>query len=311
MNIVFFGSAEFATPCLKALIDSEESIIAVVTQTDMPAGRGQHISFPPIKKLALSHNLPVLQPENPKDENFVSHLKQLQPDLIVVVEYGHIIKKNILEIPKFGCINVHGSLLPRYRGAAPVQRAIMCGEKITGVTTMFMNTKMDAGDIILQESIEIGENETGGELHYRLSDIGAKLLVKTVKLLAEGNAPRIPQNHEQATLAPKIEKEMCKIDWTLSSIEIHNFIRALAPKLTAYTIFKSEHLKVWESKIIDDFSQESSPGDIIFTNKKDGLIVATGKGKILLKTVQMPNKKHITGEEFIIGYRIKPGDKFL
>lgn len=311
MNIVFFGSGEFAIPSLNALIDSKESIIAVVTQTDKPAGRGQHISLPPIKKLALNYNLPILQPENPKDENFVLHLKQLQPDLIVVVEYGHIIKKNILEIPKFGCINVHGSLLPKYRGAAPVQWAIMKGEKVTGVTTMFMNTKMDAGDIILQESTEIGEDETGGELYLRLSNIGAKLLVKTVKLIADGNVPRTPQNHEQATLAPKIEKEMCKINWSLSSIEIHNFIRALVPKLTAYTTFKSEHLRIWQSKIVDDSSQSASPGEIVSANKKDGLIVATGKGRILLKTVQMPNKKHITGEEFIIGYRIKPGDKFL
>ena len=243
LNIIFMGTPDFAKESLEAIYNAGHNIIAVITNPDRPKGRGMKLIASPVKEFAIEKNIQVLQPEKIKE--IKDTLVQLKPDLFCVVAYGKILPKDILEIPKLGSINVHGSLLPKYRGAAPIQWAVINGDKQTGITTMYMDEGMDTGDIILKQELEISENETTGELWNRLSKIGGELLVKTLEKIEDGTAPRIKQAPE-FTLAPMLSKEIAKIDWkNKTAIEIKNLIRGLNPILGAYTTYKGKKIKIW------------------------------------------------------------------
>ena len=300
------GTPKFAVPCLKSLIEAGHKIKCVVTQPDKPSGRGYKITYPEVKQCALDYGLEVFQPSRLRDDGVEQKLKSFDADVIVVVAYGKILPKYILDMPKYGCINVHGSLLPKYRGAAPIQWSVINGESKTGVTTMYMDETMDTGDIILKSETEIGANETSGELYDRLSGMGANLIVETIKKLEKGNVERIKQQNEDATYAPMLEKSMGKIDWNKSSLKIHNLIRGVNPWPIAHTKFKGKTLKIYNSEII--FGKGGKSGEIISVKP---LQVACGDGNsIELKEVQLEGKKRMMAEDFARGYRIEVGAFF-
>lgn len=305
VNLIFMGTPEFALPSLKALLEENYQLKAVVTQPDRPRGRGGKIKVSPVKGEALKHGLKVLQPTS-LDSNFLARLKSLKPDIIVVVAYGKILPPDILKIPPSGCINVHASLLPRYRGAAPVHRAIMNGEEITGVTTMYMEEGMDTGDIILQEETKIDDNDTVGTLHDRLAEKGSKLLVKTLELVIEGKALSRSQEEEKASYAPPLKREEELIDWEKSAAEIFNKIRGMNPWPGAYTFWKNKRLKIWSSRIVD---QEGlyNPGEIVKVDQ-EGILVGTGKGALLITDVQVSGGRRMRAGEFIRGKDIGAGE---
>ena len=256
MRIVFMGTPDFAVPCLQAVLDDGHEVCGVFTQPDKPKGRGYTLTPPPVKELALKYNLPVYQPNSLRTGEAYEILKELAPDLIAVVAYGKILPKEILDLPPMGCVNVHGSLLPKYRGAAPIQWAVLNGDKVTGVTTMFMAEGMDTGDILLTEETEIPENETSGELFDRLKDMGARLLVKTIHGLEKGELTPIPQNEAEATHAPMLSKELSAIDWNTSAWEVHNKVRGLSPWPTAHTMFRGKRMKVLETEVFPEKNGE-------------------------------------------------------
>ncbi|MDE5993716.1 MAG: methionyl-tRNA formyltransferase, partial [Oscillospiraceae bacterium] len=251
MNIIFMGTPDFAVPCLKALIDSGENVTAVFTQPDKPKGRGYKLTPPPVKEVALTHNIPVYQPLSLKKgedaETAMKTITELAPDLIIVVAYGKILPKAILDAPKY-CINVHASLLPKYRGAGPIQWSVLNGEKVTGVTTMLMAEGIDTGDMLLSKSTEIGENETASELHDRLSELGAEVLLETVKAVKSDSLTPVPQEDSQSTHAPMLTKDMCPIDFSKSAQEVHNQIRGLSAFPCATTVLDGKRLKVYRSE---------------------------------------------------------------
>ena len=251
LKILFMGTPDFAQESLKSIYDAGFEIIGVVTNPDKPKGRGMKLAYSPVKEYALEKNLKIYQPIKIKNNTeFLDEIRALAPDVICVVAYGKILPKEILEIPKLGCINVHGSLLPKYRGAAPIQWAVLNGDKTTGITTMYMNEGMDTGDMILKEEVEIGPEETTGDLWQKLSKIGGEILVKTLKLIEEGKAPREKQT-EEATLAPMLNKEMALIDWENSDAnKIHNLIRGLNPIMGAYSYIDGKKIKFWKSKVL-------------------------------------------------------------
>ena len=244
MRIVFMGTPEFAQASLQKLIETGHNIVGVFTQPDKPKGRGYKLVAPPVKELALEHNIPVYQPEKMKDGTALSILKELNPDLIAVVAYGRILPKDILELPKYGCINVHGSLLPKYRGAGPIQWSVIDGEPVTGVTTMYMGEGLDTGDMILKKETPIGENETYGELHDRLKEIGAEALVETIALIEQGKAPREKQDDSLSSYAPILDKKIAKLDFNKPAQQLHNLIRGLSPWPVAHTTVGGKLLKV-------------------------------------------------------------------
>ena len=252
-NVLFMGTPDFAKESLEQVYNSGYNILGVVTNVDKPKGRGMKMIPSPVKEFALEKNIPIYQPEKVrKNTEFINKIKELNPDVICVVAYGKILPKEILDIPKFGCINVHGSLLPKYRGAAPIQWAVLNGDKTTGITTMYMNEGMDTGDMILKEKVEIGENETTGELWERLSKIGGKLLVETLKEIEDGTAPREKQGND-FTVAPMLNKEMSKIDWeNKTAEEIKNLVRGLNPIMGAYTFLEGKKIKFWRVECIPD-----------------------------------------------------------
>lgn len=320
MRVVFMGTDKFAVPSLEAVIKSGVDLITVITQPDQPKGRGLKLSFSPVKECALKNNIPICQPEKVRDKNFIERVKnEFQPNLIIVVAYGQILPKSLLDIPNFGCINIHPSLLPRYRGASPIQRAIMNGESETGVTIMFMDEGEDTGDIILQERVPIGITETSERLSEKLANIAGQMLLKlllnddgTVKETLE--LPRHPQDHSQATYAPKLTKEDGLIDWGKSAFEIHNIIRGTIPWPGAYTEFSSisgkKMLKIWDSELADlPQNTDAVPGTILELTRESGIIVATGNGGLIINTVQPADKSKMKAKDFINGYRIRIGDK--
>lgn len=302
-NIVFMGTPSFAVPCLDRLIADGHTISAVFSQPDRPRGRGQRLSPTPVKKLAEEHNLPVHQPTNLKDGTVLALLKELNPDVLVVVAYGRILPKEILEVAPLGAINIHASLLPAYRGAAPIQWSIINGDKETGVTSMYMAEGMDTGDIILQEKTAIQEQETSGELFERLSTLGAEVLSKTVKKLVDGTATRTPQDPKQVTLAPMITKEMGALDFTKEPLELVNLIRGLNPNPKAFTGFEGERLVVLEATVAQGFS--GNPGEVL--EPKD-LVVGCGSGAIQLVTVQPQGRRAMSGMDFANGRRLEGGE---
>jgi methionyl-tRNA formyltransferase len=303
------GTPDFAVLSLDALLSSKHEIVAVVTQPDRPKGRHLHLQPSPVKVFAQEKNLPILQPSNLNDEIFKASISSLNPKAIIVVAYGKIIPKWILSLPPYGCINVHASLLPKYRGAAPIQRAIMDGCSEAGITTMLLDEGMDTGDILLQSKVQIESAETSGDLAKKLSKEGAKLLLETLNGLAERRITPRKQEENKASYAPKIEKEEALIDWSRPALKLRNLIRALNPAPGAYTYFKGERLKVWEAKISEETdSSESSPGTVVGF-ESNGIIVATGTQPLVLTMLQPENKKRMTASEFLRGHKIEIGEK--
>ncbi|MBF8982201.1 methionyl-tRNA formyltransferase [Lutibacter sp. B2] len=303
MKIVFMGTPEFAVPCLNEIIDKHE-VLAVVTQPDRPKGRGKKLSAPPVKEKALFHDIIVLQPLKVRDEKFIEEMKVLNPDYIVVVAFGQILPKELLDIPKFGCINVHASLLPQYRGAAPINWCIINGESITGVTTMYMNEGLDTGDMILKSEILI-EDKTADQLHDELSAEGAKLLDETLNLIEMGRAPREKQIDSQSSYAPIMNKNLGNINWQKSAESIRNLIRGVIPWPSAYTTYKGEKFKVWKAEVQLKIDNDT-PGKIIEVNNQ-GVFVCTGDGILVIKEVQFLNSRRMTVDAYLRGHEIEEG----
>ena len=317
LKILFMGTPDFARESLEAVYNAGYEILGVVTNPDKPKGRGMKMVASPVKEFALEKGLTVYQPEKVrKNEEFIEKIKSLNPDVICVVAYGKILPKEILEIPKYGCINVHGSLLPKYRGAAPIQWAVLNGDKETGVTTMYMDIGMDTGDMILKEKVEVGEDETTGELWDRLSKIGAKLLVETLKQIEEGTAPREKQG-EEFTMAPMLNKEMSKINWDEQTAQnIKNLVRGLNPIMGAYTFLDEKKIKFWkvdiakEDEIIADNIEILKNGTVILSNPKDGLFIKTKDGILKVLEIQGENAKRMSIGDFLRGNSIEEFEVF-
>ncbi len=290
-------------PILKALRFSSDLIALVVTQPDRPAGRGLELRASPVKTEALKLGLSIFQPEKIKEPEAVENIKQLNPDLLIVAAYGQILPKTVLEIPKIACLNIHGSLLPKYRGAAPIHYAVMAGETETGVTVIYMNEKMDEGDILLSEKIPVGADETTGRLHDRLSELGAKAILKSIELLAQGKAKRIPQEVSQATYAPSLKREQCKIQWDKTSAQIVNQVRGLSPWPSAETGWNGKQLKVFAAQIAAAEGSGKAPltGQVL-SIEKEGITVAALQGRVLLKEVQPPGKRRMSAYDFSLGH---------
>jgi methionyl-tRNA formyltransferase len=303
MRIIFMGTPDFAVPCLKNLIDAGHDVCAAFTQPDKPKGRGYTLTPPPVKELALKYNIEVFQPKTLRTAEAAETIQRLNPDVIVVVAYGKILPKDILDIPRFGCINVHGSLLPKYRGAAPIQWSVINGDKVTGVTTMYMAEGLDTGDMLLTERTEIGEEETSGELYDRLSLIGAELIVKTLKEVESGTVKRTPQTEENTCYASMLTKDLSQVDWKKSAGTIHNLVRGLSPWPVASTSYRNKLLKIHKAKRVDGFV--GTPGQIIDAN---GLfVVCCGeKSALELVEVQYEGGKRMSGKDFLRGH---PADK--
>lgn len=307
-RVIFMGTPDFAVPCLDMLVQKGYDVVAVVTQPDRPKGRGQKLTPSPVKAKALEYEINVLQPEKIKDPAILTELTALKPDIIVVVAFGQFLPKALLDLPPLGCINVHASLLPRYRGAAPIHWAIINGETMTGVTTMYMDIGMDTGDMILMSETPIGAADTTGQLHDKLSVLGAKVLNDTVQLMLEGNAPRTPQPNEQATYAPLLTRDIERINWNRSAEQVHNLIRGLNPWPGSYCQYKDKHLKVWETNISNIY-EHGQPGRIHQITQR-GIIVETGCNLIELLMVQPENKRRMSARDFASGYGLNTGDFF-
>jgi len=312
-KIIFMGTADFGGPVLEKLADNRENKITVITQPDRPQGRGRKILPTPIKKIALDKGLEVFQPENINDEESIKRIKEFNPGIILVVAYGQILSSHILNIPKIGCINIHGSILPKYRGAAPINRAIINGEKETGITFMFMKEKVDAGEIIFQEKIDISPDETCGELYYRLSDLSARTLSKLLEKIKSGNIERISQDNKLVTLARKMSKEDGKIDWRDRGERVYNLIRGTIPYPGAFTYYKGRKMKITQARFLDDYPDEADtgspkPGRVVKT-EKDAILISTGdKGIIKILRLIPAGSKELTANQFVNGYKIKTGD---
>ena len=311
MKIVFMGTPDFAQKSLEALYNAGHEILAVVTNIDKPKGRGMKLVESPVKEYAKSKNLTIFQPEKVrKNIEFIEQIKKLEPDVICVVAYGKILPSEILEIPKLGCINVHASLLPKYRGAAPIQWAVLNGDKTTGVTTMYMDVGMDTGDMILKQEVEIGENETTGELWDRLSIIGADLLVKTLDQIEKGTAPRIKQS-DDFTMAPMLNKEISKIDWQEKTAkQIKNLVRGLNPIMGAYSYLNGKKIKFWKVEVEKDTNLNQENGTVIKANDKEGLYIKAKDGVLKIIEIQGENAKRMNANDFLRGNKIEIGQKF-
>ena len=310
MRVIFMGTPEFAVPALAALLDSEYTVAGVVTQPDRPRGRGKSVTPPPVKELALAHQLPILQPEKMKNPEFLSDLKAWKGDVIVVAAFGRILPKSILDLPPRGCLNVHSSLLPKYRGAGPIQWALINGETETGITTMLMDEGMDTGPVLLQETVRIEEEDTAKELSDRLAGVGGQLLVKTLRLWEAKKIPLISQDSTGATMAPMLRKEDGVIPWTQSAKAIHNRIRGLSPWPGAYTFCRQDRMMIWKAKphadqVNSQFSG-ASPGTIVKL-EKHGILVQTGDGLLEILELQIANRKRMRVSQFLAGYPLEPG----
>ncbi len=308
MNIVFMGTPDFAVPCLKALVESGENVKAVFTQPDKPKGRGYKLTPPPVKELALTYDIPVYQPislKNGEDaENTLKILNELSPDLIIVVAYGKILTKAILDLPRY-CINVHASLLPKYRGAGPIQWSVLNGEKVTGVTTMLMAEGLDTGDMLLSKSVEIGENETASELHDRLSELGAEILIDTITAVKDNNITPVRQDDSLSCYAPMLTKDMCAIDFSKPASEVHNHIRGLSSFPGAMTMLNGKRLKVYKSVCTDDNYPNIAAGTVV---NADNFTVVCGDGKcVRFVEIQAEGSKRMSTADYLRGKSIEKG----
>ncbi len=305
MKVLFLGTSEFSCPSLESLLESAHEVIGVVTQPDRPKGRGQKFSPSPVKSLAVAKNLPVFQPERVRDHSSLEVLKSLHPDLMVVVAYGQILSPAVLAIPPRGCVNVHASLLPKFRGAAPIARAILEGETRTGVTTMLMDAGMDTGPILLTAETSVEESDTQGTLHDRLARMGARLLGQTLEGWEKGTLTPIPQDPSLATYAPKIQKEEGRINWQTPARQLFNLVRAFDPWPGAFTVWAGRILKLFQPRPLEEEAKEA-PGTVVQTSAA-GLRIATSDGYLLIRELQLANRPRMGVSEFLRGYPLKPG----
>lgn len=304
MDIVFMGTPEFAVPCLERLIADGHNVKGVFTQPDKPKGRGHKMQFPPVKTCAVSADIPVYQPVKMRDGEALSIIEELNPELIIVVAYGKILPKEILEFPKYGCINMHASVLPRYRGAAPIQWCVLNGEKISGVTSMQMDVGLDTGDMLLTKTVEIGDNETAGELHDKLSALGAQVMAETIDLILTDSLNPIKQNDDESNYSPMLSKELCPIDWNEVSTVVHNKIRGLSPWPVATAKLRDKTVKIHKSLIVDGY--HGAPGEVVVSDKK--LVVCCGKStSVEIVTLQLEGKKAMNAADFLRGNPIEVG----
>ena len=312
MRVVYMGTPDFAVDTLDAIVNAGHEVLLVVTQPDKAKGRGKKLQYTPVKEKALEYNLPVAQPEKVREESFVKELESLSPDVIVVVAFGQLLPESILNIPKYGCINVHASLLPAYRGAAPIQWAVIDGLEETGVTTMYMEKGLDTGDIICQSNIRLAEDETGGSLFERLASEGAKLLIETLRQLEAGTATRTKQDDSQSSYAKMLTKDMGNLDFTKDAIVLERLIRGLNPWPSAYTKIKDKTLKIYETKALTEEEtcalneNITTPGSIIAVDKKS-FTVRCGVGALQVYNLQLEGKKRMDTSAFLLGYEIEAG----
>lgn len=309
MRIVFMGTPDFAVPVLESLCDAGHEVAAVVTQPDKPRGRGKEMQYTPVKKSALERNIKVYQPEKVKDEEFVQILKEINPDVIVVVAFGQILPSVILDMPKYGCINVHASLLPKYRGAAPIQWVIIDGEKETGVTTMKMDKGLDTGDMLLKTIVSIDEKETGGSLHDKLACVGGTLIVETLKGIEEGSIIPEKQDSTKSNYAKMLDKKLGKIDFSKPAAEIERLIRGLNPWPSAYTSLNCKTLKIWDADVRNE--KTDMPYGMITEVTNDEISVSTGNGLLIIRELQLEGKKRMDTESFLRGYKVEKGEKLV
>ena len=323
MRIVFMGTPDFSVPALKALVEAGHQVIAVVTQPDKPKGRGKEVRMTPVKIQAMEYGIPVYQPAKVREASFVEVLKGLEADVYVVIAFGQILPKAVLELPKYGCINIHASLLPKYRGAAPIQWCVIDGERETGITTMMMDVGLDTGDMLEKAVIPIEEKETGGSLHDKLSMAGGDLILSTLKKLEEGTLVRTPQTDEGTCYAKMLTKSLGDIDWNQDAVSIERLIRGLNPWPSAYTMWNGKTIKIWAADVIAgreaaEFLSESgvpaetgtAPGTVVCSDKR-GLVVCTGGGLLSIRELQMEGKKRMDTPAFLRGYPIPAGDVFV
>lgn len=305
MRVLFMGTPDFAVATLEEIILAGHELIGVVTQPDKEKGRGGKVSFPAIKEAALKHNLNIYQPKRVREPEFLELIRSLEPEVIVVAAFGQLLPKALLDIPAYGCVNVHASLLPKYRGAAPIQAAIINGDEVTGITIMYMDVKLDTGDIILQESIPIAKDETGGSLHDKLAQLGARLLVKALGMIEDKTATRTPQEDSLATYVSMLDKDMGNIDFTQPAINIERMIRGLNPWPSAYTKLNGKILKLWKACVVE-YSGDGQPGQVVKVDKNT-ITVMTGKDALEIQELQLEGKKRMTCDAFLRGYPIERG----
>lgn len=309
MDIVFMGTPDFAVPTLEMLINEGYDIKAVVTQPDRPKGRGNKLAAPPVKELAQKFNIPVLQPERIRaDKEFIQHMEDLAPDLIVVVAFGQILPESILAIPRLGCINIHGSLLPKYRGSSPIQRAILNDDEMTGVTLMYMDAGMDTGDMISKTTMRLLPDETAGTLHDRMMHVGAEALRVALPGIIDQSVVAQKQNEEEATYAPMLDKQMGLIDWEQTPRTIDCLVRGLAPWPTAYTYYNCKLLKIWKVRPVECTDAKGEIGEIVEIIPEEGFVVKTLDGGVLVEELQAQGKRRMKASEYIRGHEVKVGD---
>jgi len=307
LKIVFMGTPDFAVPSLRALVEKGYNIVAAITQPDKPKGRGNKVTPPPIKDYAQLQEIEVLQPTKlRKNEEFLVKLKEIAPDLLVTCAYGNILPQAVLDVPPLGCINVHGSLLPKYRGAAPIQWSIINGDKITGITTMFTEIGMDTGDILLKREVDINDDMNSQELHDILSKVGAELLLETIQLIEQDKLIRIPQAHDEATHVPKLSKETGLIDWFKDAQSIHNLVRGVFPWPVAYTYYGENRMRILRTKVMNNTDSFNVVGEIIDVND-EGLFISTGKGLICIEQLQFDGGKAMSVGQYLRGHSLDKG----
>ena len=307
MRVIFMGTPDFSVGTLEALIRADHQVVLAVTQPDKPKGRGGKMQFPPVKETAMEHGIPVFQPRKVREPENIEELRKYQADVIVVVAFGQILPREILELTPYGCINVHASLLPSYRGAAPIQWAVINGETVSGVTTMQMDEGLDTGDMLLKTEVPLEPEETGGSLHDKLAAAGASLCVRTLKALEEGTVTPKKQGESPTAYASMLKKEMGEIRWEEPAISIERLIRGLNPWPSAYTGWQDKTMKIWEAEVLEEDSGQE-PGTVVRVDK-DGFLVQTGKGLLKVTALQIPGKKRMEADAFLRGYSMEPGEK--
>lgn len=308
MRVIFMGTPDFAVGTLEEIIRAGHEVCLVVTQPDKPKGRGKAMQFPPVKECALAHGLEVFQPDKIRESANVEYLRSFDADIMIVVAFGQIMPKSILDMPKYGCVNVHASLLPKYRGAAPIQWAVINGDEVTGVTTMRMDEGIDTGDMIAKRQVRLAEDETGGSLFDKLAEVGAKLCVETMEMLEKGTAEFTPQDSEAATHTSMIRKELGEIDWKKPAVEIERLIRGLNPWPSAFTHLNGKTFKIWQAQV-EEGTSERKPGQVCEITKNE-LKIQTGDGILVLKEVQLEGKKRMDAGSFLRGVTIEEGTTF-
>ena len=308
MKIIFMGTPDFSVGTLEALVEAGHEVVLAVTQPDKPKGRGGKIQFTPVKETAMKYDIPVFQPKKVREPECIEELRKYHADVMVVVAFGQILPKEILEMTPYVCINVHASLLPKYRGAAPIQWAVIDGEEVSGVTTMQMNEGLDTGDMIMKTEIVLEEKETGGSLFDKLAAAGAKLCVETLEALENKTASWKPQGETPTAYARMLDKEIGNIKWEKTAVQIERLIRGLNPWPSAYTDWNGKVMKIWEAEVVDK-NNEAEPGTIVKV-EKDGFYVQTGEGQIKVTALQIPGKKRMEADAFLRGYQIEEGTLF-